>query len=102
MQFNKTVDNDGYIRIVEESEAAITLYVKRREARILSILVPKSDRREGIGSALLKAAEYEAWKHGARRFTADFSDEIRGMKEFFEKAGYTLEEQAPVCSIDTA
>ncbi|MBR3525160.1 MAG: GNAT family N-acetyltransferase [Lachnospiraceae bacterium] len=102
MHFYKIVDNEGYIRIVEECEAAVTFFVNRKEATILSLFVPRSDRREGVGSALLKAAEYEAWNRGVQKIGADYSDEIRGMTEFFEKAGYTLEEKAPVCSIDTA
>ena len=102
MHFYKTVDNDTYIRIVEECEAAVTLCVNGGEAAILSLSVPRSERREGIGSALLKAAEHEAYSRGVRMLEADFSDEIRGMTPFFEKAGYEVKENAPVWSIDTA
>ncbi|MCR4643566.1 MAG: GNAT family N-acetyltransferase, partial [Lachnospiraceae bacterium] len=102
MHFYKTVDNDTYIRIVEECEAAVTLCVNGGEAAILSLSVPRTERREGIGTALLKAAEYEAYSRGVRMLEADFSDEIRGMTPFFEKAGYEVKENAPVWSIDTA
>ncbi|MBR1856887.1 MAG: hypothetical protein IJ803_07415 [Oribacterium sp.] len=57
MHIFKTVDMDGYLRIEEECGAAVTLIVRESLANIIALFVPKSDRREGIGMALLAAAE---------------------------------------------
>ena len=101
MQFYKTIDNDGYVRIEEDSGAAITLYLHRDIARILALLVPGTDRRAGIGTALLMAAEKEAYARGIRTVEADFSDGILGMQQLFEGAGYDVNENAPVFAMDT-
>ena len=101
MRLMKTVDHDGFLRIEEESGAAITLLVRGGLAIIMALFVPKSDRREGIGSALLAAAEQEAAVRGVGLLEADYSSVIRGMTELFEKAGFEVKENAPICAIDT-
>ena len=101
MQFYKTVDGDGYIRIEEDSGAAITLYLQDDVAYIIALFVPKSDRRDGIGSGLLSAAEQEAFLHNARLIEADFLDRIEGMQELFEEAGYELSRSGPIVTMDT-
>ena len=101
MQFYKTIDNNGYIRIEEDCGAAITLYLHNGIARILALLVPKADRLKGIGASLLMAAEMEANAQGARIMEADFSDEISGMGRLFGKAGYEVNANVPICAIET-
>ena len=101
MHVFRTVAKDDQVRIEEESGAAVTLYFRHDTAVILSIYVPKADRDDGIGSALLSAAESEACKRGVTRIEADFSSEIEGMPEFFEAMDYEVRENGPVCAIDT-
>lgn len=101
MELYRTVDSDGYIRIEENGGAAVTLYIHEGIADILSLFVPKSDRGEGIGSMLLAAAEQVAYTRGAARIEADYAQEIKGMTELFEGAGYVVRESAPICAADT-
>ncbi|MCR5502804.1 MAG: GNAT family N-acetyltransferase [Lachnospiraceae bacterium] len=101
MRFFITADEDGYLRIEEECEAAITLNIADRKARILSIVVPSSKRRQGVGSALLCSAEAELISRGIRSLEADFSSGIQGMPEFFEKEGFEVIESDSVLRIDT-
>ena len=101
MEFEKTLDSNGYIRIEEKCGAAITLSHENDTADILSIYIPEDKRREGIGSSLLSAAEQEAQKHDIRTLGASFSNSISGMEKLFEKAGFDVSEGAPIFTFDT-
>ena len=101
MHLFKTVDSNDHVRIEENNGAAVTLNLRGDTARILSIIVPKADRDDGIGSALLSAAESEAYKRGAVRIEADYSAWIEGMSDFFDAMEYKVRENGPVCAIDT-
>ena len=101
MHLFKTVDSNDHVRIEENNGAAVTLNLRGDTARVLSIIVPKADRDDGIGSALLSAAESEAYKRGAVRIEADYSAWIEGMSDFFDAMEYKVRENGPVCAIDT-
>ena len=101
MEFEKTLDSNGYIRIEEKCGAAITLSHENDTADILSIYIPEDKRREGIGSSLLSAAKQEAQRHDIRTIGARFSNGISGMKKLFEKAGFDVSEGAPIFTFDT-
>ncbi|MCR5097587.1 MAG: hypothetical protein K6B14_01415 [Lachnospiraceae bacterium] len=99
MQFFKTVDSENILRLEEEGGAAITIKKNGDKAQILSILVPKGDREEGIGSGLLAAAEQVLAEGGIKTIEADYSYTIKGMSQFFEHSGYTIDRGAPIVSV---
>lgn len=100
MQFFKTVDNENYLRLDDEEGASITLFKLRDVATIISIIVPKADRREGIGTALLAAAESELKQAGIRRIDVDFADTIPGISNFFKNVGYRVQSVTPIVSVN--
>ena len=102
MQIYKTVDSNNLIRLEEDSGAAVTMYQSGSVGIIIAIQVPRSDREEGIGTALLKAAEIEAAKHGIKSLESDFSSKVRGMTELFESRGYEVTKTYPILSMDMA
>lgn len=102
MQIYKSVENEEYLRLEEECEASITVRKEGRSANILSIQVPKGDRREGVGEALLKSCCSLLYDDGIRRVEADFLDEISGMTEFFNEMGFETEDGVPVMSVDVS
>lgn len=99
MQLIKTVDSENILRLEEDSGAAISIDRSSDTAHILSIIVPKSDRREGIGTALLFAAEQILFSQGIKKIDVDFADSIDGMESFFEQAGYTVKEGCAIYSV---
>ena len=99
MQLIKTVDSENMLRLEEDGGAALTVKKTEVAGRILSLIVPKDDRREGIGSELIKAAEHMLYSEGIKKIDADFPDTIGGMKEFFEQAGYDVKKSAPIISV---
>lgn len=100
MQIIKTVDTEEILRLEEEEGSSISIKKSEGKAQVLSIFVQKDDRREGIGSTLLFAAENILYDRGIRSVTVDFSDMIKGMEAFFENAGYIIEEGAPIISVN--
>ncbi len=101
MYIKKTVDSPSLLRLEEgEGGASVTIKKNRSDAQILSILVPESDRREGIGTALLSVSESLLTDEGFTRLYVDFIDSIEGMTELFENSGYELKKEAPVISLD--
>ena len=101
MRIFKTFDRDGFVRLEEDCGAAVTLQLHGDTAAIRSIIVPKEDRDDGVGSALLLAAESEAYKKGAVRIEADYSEAIEGMSDFLDAMEYQVREGGPVCMIDS-
>ncbi len=99
MQLLKTADNSGYIRIEEQCGAAITLSCDNDNADIISLYIPEEKRREGIGSLLISAANQEVYNRGIKTMEANFSNNIKGMKKLFEKAGFEVSDNAPICSV---
>ncbi len=100
MQLFLTVDNEDILRIEEDGGAAITISYSDGVGQILSILVPKDDRREGVGSTLLSCAESMLLKKGVKKLEADFMDSIPELGDFFESAGYEVLKGAPVKAVD--
>ena len=101
MHFFKTVDDDGFVRIEEDCGAAITLYLHNDTANIISIIVPGTDRREGIGSALLSVAEREAYSRGIVKVEADYESGISGLSDLLISMRYDVRENAPLYAMDT-
>ena len=100
MEFIKTVDSDGILRIEDENEAAITVKHDGVKARVLSIFVPKGDRHEGAGTDLLNVAEQELIGYGVKTLYADFNDSISGLNELFGGAGYRIKKTAPIIAVN--
>ncbi len=100
MLFNKVVDNSDILRLEEESGASVTVRKTGTSGRILSVSVPRDERREGLGTALLRTAETVLSKQGITSLCADFSDRLEGMKEFLESRGYTVSSEIPIYSLD--
>ncbi len=100
MQLIKTVDSENILRLEEDGGASVTVKKSDDTGQILSITVPKDERREGIGSALLSAAEQSLISEGIKKIGGDFPDTISGMDAFFENAGYTIQKGAPIVSVE--
>ncbi len=100
MQLIKTVDNDNIIRIEEDGGSSISIGVTGNIGHILSVIVPKSDRREGIGSELLLVSEQLLLDRGIKTLEIDYSDEVEHMTVFLTDAGYTISQSAPIISVD--
>ena len=100
MHFFKTVDDNGFVRIEEDCGAAITLYLHNDTANIISIVVPESDRGEGIGSALMSVAEGEVYSRGINKVEADYKSDILGISNLLMFMGYNVSENASVCAVD--
>ncbi len=101
MYIEKTVDTPSLLRLEErEGGSCVTIRKNGSDAQILSIFVPKRDRREGIGSALLSVSETLLAEAGFKRIYVDFIDSIEGMAELFEGGGYAIKKEAPVISLD--
>jgi predicted GNAT family N-acyltransferase len=68
--------------------AARVIFLEPRLAKIQRMAVIDDARGHGVGHALLKFLEDEAFKRGALRFTLDAQVRAR---PFYEKAGYAAE-----------
>ena len=90
MQFFITIDEDKYLRITDESENAITLYLSEDIAGILSIFVDEDERGEGCGTGLLHAAETVCASRGIRLIEADYTDVLPDVTDFFKKNEYKV------------
>jgi hypothetical protein len=99
MQFFITIDEDKYLRITDESENAITLYLNEGMAGILSVFVDEDERGEGCGTGLLHAAETICASRGIRLIEADYTDVLPEVTDFFKKNGYKAEPGYPILSI---
>ncbi len=99
MQFFITIDEDKYLRITDESENAITLYLNEGVAGILSVFVDEDERGEGCGTGLLHAAETVCASRGIRLIEADYTDVLPDVTDFFKKNGYKTEPGYPILSI---
>ncbi len=99
MQFFITIDEDKYLRITDESENAITLYLNEGVAGILSVFVDEDERGEGCGTGLLHAAETVCASRGIRLIEADYTDVLPDVTDFFKKNGYKKEPGYPILSI---
>lgn len=99
MQFYITLDDGGFLRITDENENAITLYLNEGVANILSIFVDEDDRGEGIGTGLLNAAETVCADRGITLIEADYTDVLPDVTSFLEKHGYKLSDGFPILSI---
>jgi len=100
MEFFKTYDKDGFLRLEEDNGAALSLYLHGENAYLVSIIVPENDRREGIGSALLEASWEILSERGIKQIEADFFRSLPGFCEFMKKNGFETEESAPLYSMD--
>ncbi len=101
MRLYKTVDNDNMLRLEEENGAAITVALRGKRGSILSLLVPEEDRGDGIGSALVSAAEGILYDKGIRYMEADYSGDLSEINGFFEKVGFEVSEGPDILSVET-
>jgi len=100
MQLYKTVDEDNLIRIEDDEGAAITVSITGTAALILSLIVPKSDRREGVGTALVEAVSDTLLTRGIKRLGVDYPDSIDGFPEFLASAGFSQISSVPILSVN--
>ena len=70
----------GYVLLVFRSSSTA--------ARIYTIAVAASDRRQGVGAALLAAAERAARRRGCDRVRAEVRSDNRASLTLFERGGY--------------
>ncbi len=100
MDFVKTVDNKKILRIGSEGGSAITVSKNTGTGQILSLYVPEGLRRQGVGTALLKAAEAVLDAEGEiRSLEADFPDELADFTAFLKASGFTVNAEVPIVSI---
>ena len=99
MKFYKTIDDEKLLRIEDEEGSAITVAKDGDEARILSLMVQKADRREGLGKKLLLAAESEMYSLGKKSIASFYSDISADASGFFGACGYEVSSVAPVVSV---
>ena len=100
MELFKTVDTATLLRIEEDGGAAITVYVEGTTGQILSLYVPEEDRSEGIGKALLFAAEQELKDTGIYHLEAHYFDGLKDITAFFYNCGFEITSGAPILSVD--
>lgn len=100
MQFYLTGDSEGILRIEEEAGAQVTAALSKKEAHIVSISVPQKERHSGMGKRLLSVLSQEAYKRNITSITADFSERLSDVCGLFEACGFSVEEGAPIVSVD--
>ncbi|MBE5827391.1 MAG: GNAT family N-acetyltransferase [Butyrivibrio sp.] len=99
MQVFITVNSDRILRITDKEGAFLTFEISKDEARILSVLVPESRRRKGIGKTLLAASEKLLLTKGINKIYADFTDHAEGVKELLADVGYTMEMSTDILAV---
>ena len=100
MQFYLTVDNDNILRIEEEEGAQATAYMRGDKAELISISVPEESRRGGIGGELLDTMQKAAANRGVIQMEVDFEDTLTDLSGLLENRGFTLDNGAPIISIN--
>ena len=100
MQLYKTVDSNNLIRIEDEDGSAITVATRYNYAVILSLYVQESQRREGIGTALINAVSQILLSRGIGILEADYPDSLEGFGNFLGENGFFEKSTAPVLSVD--
>ncbi len=95
-----TFNSDELLRIENEEESSLTLRKHGKKGQLLSVLVEKYDREEGIGSELLAAGEKLSRSMGMESIEANYPDSIEGMTGFLENAGYEVSPVASAVAID--
>ena len=100
MRFYKTVDSDNLIRIEDDEGSAVTVLARGNYAIILSLIVPKDNRREGIGTALVDALVRLLLSRGIKKLEVDYSDSIEGFSEFLRENGFSEISAVPVLSVE--
>lgn len=102
MRCTITVDSRNLLRIADGEGAHISLVTVENTAYILSVMIPENGRRQGIGTALLEAAEEVLSHRGITHIAADYPDSIEGMGEFLISNGYEIEDGPAVIDVKRA
>lgn len=100
MELYKTYDKDGFLRLEEDGGAALSLYLYRKCAYLISIIVPERDRRKGIGRTLLSAADGILIERGITRIECNFLKSVPNFLEFMKGSGFETKDQASFHSMD--
>ena len=100
MQLYKTFDENDLIRIEDDEGSSVTVHKRGDYALILSLFVPGSDRREGIGTALVEAACQALLSKGVHSLEVDYPDSLEGFGEFLKSTGFSEISSAPVLSVE--
>jgi GNAT superfamily N-acetyltransferase len=64
------------------------LHREGNAGRITALAVTQSARGEGVGTALVRAAEDWAWSRNCRRIEVTSGDHRHGAHKFYEQVGY--------------
>lgn len=85
--------NERAVTLVEEADdgrldGAIMLLVENQFCRVLSIATMPEQRRRGLGTRMMRAAEEEARKRGCVRVRLEVSTQNYGAIEFYRGLGY--------------
>lgn len=72
----------------------VDIKLRKEEADVENLVVLKSFRRKGVGSALLRAAEDFARNRRLGTIRAETPDEAKAANTFYEKAGFRIQTRA--------
>ena len=101
MDIIRTLFDEHYIRLEDENEAAVTVFYHDKTAHLVSVFVPKDNRKCKAASQLLEAMEDLLFEMGIMEIESDFPKSATDVYGFLEACDYELKEDAPVVSIDT-
>ena len=99
MQFYKTFDNNGFIRIENDGGSSLTVLKRGGSAFVLSLVVPEEDRGKGIGEALVEAVSRILIKRGVESLEAAYPDRFEEYGKFLSDVGFSEMGSVPVVSV---
>ena len=102
MQIYLTAENEDIVRLGDGEGASAAFRINGTEAELLSLTVPEERRRQGIASAMLKAAEKVLAKRGVAFLSALYLDTIEGLEELFLSCGYEISESCQIIALKTS
>lgn len=66
-----------------------------KNAELERLWIDEAYRRQGLGAALLRAAERSAWERGCHVLINDYAFDFQGVRPLFERQGYRLVGSSP-------
>ena len=99
MQFYKTFDNNGFIRIENDGGSSLTVLKRGGSAFVLSLVVPEEDRGKGIGEALVEAVSRILTSRGVEKLEAGYPDRFEDYGKFLSDVGFSEVLSVPLISV---
>ena len=99
MQFYKTFDNNGFIRIENDGGSSLTVLKRGGSAFVLSLVVPEEDRGKGIGEALVEAVSRILTSRGVKKLEAGYPDRFEDYGKFLSDVGFSEVLSVPLISV---